>query len=104
MDRVFGIEELRRYIVAMAASKSPWDREARRTLSSLARVSKSLSDIALDALWDNMDEVTPFLKLLPRDAVDENSSGYVNLIVGTAHLPGSKTSSEMFWNRRWLGH
>ena len=48
-------------------SEHKWDRDSgKRTLASLARTCRTLSEPALDALWMRLDNLDPLIKVLPR--------------------------------------
>ncbi|EIW78555.1 hypothetical protein CONPUDRAFT_167545 [Coniophora puteana RWD-64-598 SS2] len=46
-----------------------------RDLAMLARVSRSFSEPALDALWYQLDSFVPLLRCLPADLIGEDSNG-----------------------------
>lgn len=46
------------------------DRETRAALASLARVSKTFHEPATDALWRDLESLSPFACLVPKDLLE----------------------------------
>lgn len=64
--RIFSINEMCKGIVDMVADSYDFDRkETRKPLLTLARVSRSFTELALDELWRELEDVKPLVGLLP---------------------------------------
>jgi hypothetical protein len=50
------------------------------TLANLARTCTALQDPALDALWYELDDLSPLIMCMPLDAWEEDNDGNVILV------------------------
>lgn len=67
-------------------------RGPRKSLVSLALVSKSFSHPALDAIWKRMNTITPLIRLLPKvDFYDEVLSDLTSSLQADGPLSGVRT-------------
>jgi hypothetical protein len=97
---VFAIAELRLAIIDAVVNENPfYPRRARsmcQTLAALARVSKVVSESALDQLWSVIPGFLPLLRLFPEDALlvpSLKNGQWVRLIVLASTLPPVKVFS-----------
>lgn len=76
--KVFTLLELCQHVVDLVAYGERPAKEKNADLAALARVSKQLSDPALDALWERLYPIGRLLKLLPDGAIGYSGTGLMS--------------------------
>jgi hypothetical protein len=71
---LFSIAELCRVIIGFVQLPDPRSRESFDSLLALACVSRSLSEMALDALWSDLHGLDAIARLLPPHVYDLHTS------------------------------
>ncbi|RPD61778.1 hypothetical protein L226DRAFT_393668 [Lentinus tigrinus ALCF2SS1-7] len=96
VSQVWFIDEIIRSILAHLPTNG-----CRPTLARCARVSRSLSDPALDALWYKMSGLMPLIRLLPRTFAElRNDNGNEATFMLRDAIDGSEWSRLLVYARR----